>query len=59
MSVISCNPFSDNRTFLLCFQVVFFALVTKLRLETLPRDVFLWLASFLRADLLCIRIENG
>ena len=43
----SCNHFSDDRQFLLCFQVVFWAIVAKLRLETLPRDVFLWLASFL------------
>ena len=60
MTAISCKPFFDDRTFLFCFQVVFFlATVAKLRLETLPRDVFLWLASFLRVDLLRIRIENG
>ena len=41
MTAISCDPFSDDRTFLLCFQVVFLAIVAKLCRETLPRDAFL------------------
>ena len=47
MTAISCNPFSDDRTFLLCFKVVSLVIVTKLRLEILPGDDLLWLASFL------------
>ena len=47
MTAISCNPFSDDRKFRLCLQVVFLPIGAKLVLETLPSDVFFWFASFL------------
>ena len=40
-------------------KLLFLAIVTKRRLDTLPRDVFLWFQSFLWVNLLCIRNENG
>ena len=59
MTAISCNPFLTTERFFFASKLFFLAIVAKLRLETLPRDVFLWFASFLWADLLCIRIETG
>ena len=47
MTTISCNPFYDNRMFFFATKLFFFAVVTKMRLEPLPRDVFLWFANFL------------
>ena len=56
---ITCNQFLTRERFFFASKLFFLAKVTKHRLEILPQDVFLWLASFLRADLLCIRIDNG
>ena len=47
MTAISCSPFSGDRTFPFSASKLFsLARVTKLRLETLPRDAFLWFANF-------------
>ena len=51
--------FLTTERFFFVSKLFFLAIVAKLRLETLPFDVFLWLASFLWVDLLCIRIETG
>ena len=39
--------FLTTERFFLASNLFFLAIVTTLRLETLPRDVFLWFASFL------------
>ena len=57
MTAVSCNPFLTTERSLFASKLFFLAIVTKLRLEVLPRDVLLWIASFLRVDLLCI--ETG
>ena len=59
MTAISLNHFLTTERFFFASKLFFLAIVAKLRLETLARDVFLKLASFLCADLLCIRIETG
>ena len=59
LTAIRCNPFFDARAFLFASKLFFLVIATKLRLETLPRIVFLWLANFFCVDLLCIRIETG
>ena len=55
MTAISCNPISDDRKFFFASKLFFLAIVAKIRLETLPLDVFFWFAKFILADLLCIR----
>ena len=59
MTAISCNLYLTTEHFFFASTLFFLAIVAKLCTETLPRDVFLWLASFLWVDLLCIRIETG
>ena len=57
ITAISCNLLSDDRSLLLCFQVVLFSNSNQTSLnviETLPLDVFYWLASIFWADLRCI-----
>ena len=47
MTAISCNLFFTTEQFLFASKLFFLAIVATLRLETLPRDVFLMFASFL------------
>ena len=59
MTANSCNHFLTTERIFSASKLFFLAIVTTLRLETLPRDVFLWFASFLGVDLLCIRRQTG
>ena len=47
MTAISCIHFLTTERFFFASKFFFLAIVTKFRLETLPRDVCLWVASFL------------
>ena len=60
-----CNDFEESALFcghqasLSAWNLLFIEWATKLRLEILPRDVFVGFVSFFQVDLRCIRIETG